>query len=83
MSKVEWPYLNWHKIFRTDEYVKSLRMVNKKQLHFANQNAAAASLSSGGAAAPGPGGKPSKKHASILGSKQAAYASNPQMRNFT
>jgi len=30
------PLINWHKIFKTDEYIRSMHTVNKKQLM--NQN---------------------------------------------
>ena len=63
VSKLDNIYLNWHKVFRTDEYLKTLKLMNKK----VNQG------NTYGAAAPGPQGyfKPAKKHATILGSKQA------------
>lgn len=32
VQKLDFERINWHKIFRTDEYLKSLRLINKKNL---------------------------------------------------
>jgi hypothetical protein len=31
VSKLDNMYLNWHKVFRTDEYLKTLKLLNKNK----------------------------------------------------
>ena len=32
MPKIDFQRINYHKLFRTEEYLKTVRLVNKKQL---------------------------------------------------
>lgn len=62
VSKIDHNYLNWHKIFKTDEYTRQQQRVTSEHKR----------QSSSGQAAPGPG----KSKARVLGSK-TQFNSNP------
>ncbi len=37
MPKIDYGSINWHKVFKTDEYLKKMRLINQKQLALAHQ----------------------------------------------